>query len=335
MRKSGHTIFALIAWGVPLPAFCLVSGEIVVPRTPKIAPVMLAESTPEKISLGKRLFFDPLLSGSNTLSCASCHQPLHGYADTRRLSLGDDSKTVSRNTPSLLNIADSATLFWDGRVSHLEEQALLPVQNPAEMNQPLPALVAELKAAGYAKDFAQAFPSDQQDSITAANIGAALAAYERSLVLRTRYDRWMEGEQTALSYDALRGLLLFTGAKAGCSRCHSEPRFTRATPNRSDSFVRLGVLPVKGDPPDRGRAAVPGQTPPMEELFARTGAFRIPALRGVAQTAPYMHNGSLPTLEAVIDFYNRGGDEGLMQPLGLTAEEKRYLLAFLRDGLSP
>ena len=203
------------------------------------------------------------------------------------------------------------------------------------MNQPLPALVTELKAAGYDKDFAQAFGGSGSTGVTPANIGKALAAYERTLLLRdTRFDQWMKGDKEALSYEALRGLLLFTGDKAGCVRCHSGPNFTRAAPSRSDAFVRIGVRPLPGDPMDTGRAAVLGKSLRMEELFARTNAFRIPALRGVAQTAPYMHNGSLPTLEAVVEFYNRGGDEGLMQPLGLTDEEKHYLVAFLRDGLS-
>ncbi len=298
----------------------------------------VTSTTPEIIALGKRLFFDPILSGSNKQSCASCHQPDHGYADTRRLSVGDDGKTVSRNTPSLTNIAYSSLLFWDGRTNRLEEQALLPIQNPAEMNQKLPDLLVELIASGYEKDFAQAFGGVGNTALTETTLARALAAYERTLTLTdTRYDRWMRGDKEALSYDALRGLLVFTSDKAGCVRCHSGPSFTRAAPSRSDAFVRLGLLPIPGDPKDLGRAAVagtPGQPLRMSELFARAGAFRIPALRGVSQTAPYMHNGSLPTLEAVVDFYDRGGDENLLRPLGLTPDEKRHLVVFLREGLS-
>lgn len=285
-----------------------------------------------KVTLGKRLFFDPILSGSNKQSCASCHQPEHGFADTRRLSLGDDGKTVARNTPSLLNVAYSPFLFWDGRTGSLEAQALLPVVNPAEMNQSPDVLMQELESAGYNAAFAEAFGDPK---ITTVRIGDALACYERSLTLAdTRLDRWLKGDKTALSYEAIRGLLVFTGDKARCADCHGGANLTRARANNSASFVRIGVRPLPGDPADGGLAQVPGQKIPMEQLYARTGAFRIPALRGIAQTAPYMHNGSLPTLEAVVDFYDRGGDDGLLTPIGLTPEEKRYLLAFLNEGLS-
>jgi cytochrome c peroxidase len=163
----------------------------------------------------------------------------------------------------------------------------------------------------------------------------SIAAFERSLLLDdTRLDRWLNGDKEAMSYEAIRGLLVFTSEKARCFSCHSGPNLTRATANNSESFIRLGVKPVEGDKLDFGKASAPGEPPRMEQLFARTGAFRIPSLRGVRDTAPYMHNGGLPTLESVIDFYDRGGDEGLLPQLALTADEKRFLLSFLREGLS-
>lgn len=288
--------------------------------------------TPEKTALGKRLFFDPLLSGSNRTSCASCHHPESGYADTRRLSLGDDGKTVARNTPSLLNVGYTAVLFWDGRVGSLEEQALQPIANPAEMNQNVETLPEELRQAGYENDFRKVFPNE---GLTKTNLARALAAYQRTLTLTdTRLDRWLRGEKDAMSYEAIRGFIVFIGEKAHCISCHSGPNLTRITPNSSANFVRLGVKPVSGDPEDFGRASAPGEKPRMESLFARTRAFRIPPLRGIRDTAPYMHNGSLRSLEDVIAFYDRGGDENLLPPLALTEEDRRYLLIFLRDGLS-
>lgn len=287
---------------------------------------------PEKIALGKRLFFEPLLSGSNRNSCASCHQSEHGYADPRRLSTGDDGKTVTRNTPSLLNVAYNATLFWDGRTSSLEDQALMPIVNPSEMNQDVEALLGELRQAGYEPEFRRVFP---EDGLTKRNLARALAAFERTLTLtNTRLDRWLRGEKEAMRYEAIRGLLVFVGEKANCVACHGGANLTRAVAGNSASFVRLGVKTVSGDPPDFGRAAAPGEHPRAEQLFARTGAFRIPPLRGIRDTAPYMHNGSLKTLEEVIAFYDRGGDEGLLPALDLTEDEKSYLLVFLREGLS-
>lgn len=286
-------------------------------------------STPAKIALGKRLFFDPVLSGSNRMSCASCHKPERGFADDRRLSPGDGGTALPRHTPGLLNVAYNLTQFWDGRAGSLEEQALKPVESPAEMNQPLTKVVGELSRANYAADFQKAFGTE----ITLDGVAKALASYQRSLVENdTPYDRWLKGDERAMSYAATRGLLIFT-TKGRCIACHSGPNLTNAAHSFGNPFVNIGVKPVEGDPTDDGRMAVlTDERQKKQKSFV--GAFKIPGLRGVGKTAPYMHNGSLKTLEDVVEFYSRGGDAGKLRAARLTPEEKKFLVAFLREGIT-
>ncbi|RYG73003.1 cytochrome-c peroxidase [bacterium] len=285
-------------------------------------------TTPAKIALGKRLFFDPILSGSNRMSCASCHRPDHGFADVRRLSPGDGGKDVARHTPGLLNVAYNLTQFWDGRAKSLEEQALAPVENPAEMDQRVETLLPELERAGYGAEFGEAFGT----GVSAESLARALAAYERTLLENdTPFDRWMRGDERAMSYAAVRGLLIFN-TKGRCIACHSGPNVTNAAHAFGNAFMNIGVKPVAGDPTDPGRIAVLADEGLRRKIFE--GAFKVPSLRGVGRTAPYMHNGSLATLEDVVEFYMRGGDAGKLRPARLTPEEKVYLVAFLREGLT-
>lgn len=251
-------------------------------------------ATPEKIALGKQLFFDPRLSGDNSKSCASCHLPEKAFSDALPRAKGLVGKELSRNTPTLLNVGFYSAYFWDGRAGSLEEQALFPIQSPDEMNQDLPALEKELNAIpGYVAQFEAVFGSP----VTAANIAKALAAFQRTLVSgASPFDRYLAGDKSALSEEAQSGWELFRGA-AGCIRCHNGPNF-------SDSkFYRLGTTFR-----DRGRGAITGE---KRDFFA----FRAPGLRDVARTAPYMHDGSMETLAQVVEFYYRGAP--IQSPDGL------------------
>jgi len=287
--------------------------------------------TPAKIALGKRLFFDPILSGSNTMSCGTCHDPKSGWADRRRLSRGDGQSTdLGRHTPSLINVAYNHTQFWDGRAGSLEEQALKPIESPIEMNQSVDEALVELKKAGYEADFAEAFGKPE---ITKESLARAIASFERTIVQNdTPFDRWIKGDEDAMSYAAVRGLLIFT-TKGRCIACHSGPNFTNAAHNFGNAFINIGVKPVPGDPEDIGRMAViTDERQRKNKNFI--GAFKTPSLRGVGDTAPYMHNGSLATLEEVVEFYSRGGDAGKLRPARLSPQEKKYLATFLREGLT-
>lgn len=287
-------------------------------------------TTPAKVTLGRKLFFDARLSGSNTMSCATCHRPDHGFADLRRLSKGDGQNTLARHTPGLLNVAYSLTQFWDGRAGTLEEQALHPIESAAEMAQSVEALVPELERAGYGPLFQQAFGSTRIDH---EGLAKALAAYQRTLVeTDTPFDRWLAGDENAMSYAALRGMTIFI-TKGRCVACHSGPNFTNASHRFGNPFINLGVPPVPGDPADLGRMAVlEDERQRKQKSFV--GAFKVPGLRGVGKTAPYMHNGSLPNLESVVAFYSRGGDGGKLRPARLSAREQTWLVAFLREGLT-
>lgn len=241
-------------------------------------------ATPARIALGKQLFFDPRLSGDGTMSCATCHLPEKALADGRRRGVGHRNKPLARNTPGLWNVGFHAGLHWDGRAASLEEQALLPIENPDEMNQDLAELEKKLNAApGYVKQFRDVFDAP----VTRAGIARALAAFERTLVTGpSPFDRHLAGEADALSDEARRGLELFRG-EAGCVRCHHGPLLS------DGKFYRIGA-----GLQDEGRGAVTGK---KEDRFA----FRTPSLRNVAETAPYMHDGSRATLTDVVTFYLR------------------------------
>ena len=271
--------------------FAAVAQQKLPPSKP-LAPLPLEVPTPknnpaskEKIALGKSLFFDPRLSGDNSMSCATCHVPEKGWADGQALSKGDRGKLLALHTPTVLNVGFFGQLFWDGRAKSLEEQALGPIQSADEMNQNLPALVAELNAIpGYTTQFQQVFGTP----VTEAGISQALAAFQRSLVAHNSpFDRYLKGDKSALSDAARHGLELFQG-EAGCVRCHHGPLLS------DEKFYRLGV-----SFDEAGLAAV---TKNKDD----TAKFRTPSLRNVAQTGPYMHNGSLKTLENVVEFYYRG-----------------------------
>lgn len=275
-------------------------------------------TTAAKVELGKLLFFDPRLSGDNKMSCATCHLPDKAFGDGLAVGEGADGKHLARNTQTVFNVGFYSTLFWDGRADSLEQQALVPIQSPDEMNQDLDQLVRELaEIPQYEARFKQAFGGP----VTERNIARALAAFQRTLVTRNSpFDRYLAGDKDALSRLAKEGLELFQG-DAGCVRCHNGPLLS------DGNYYRLGV-----DSRDKGRGGV---TKKRDDLYK----FRTPSLRNVAQTGPYMHNGSLGTLFDVVQFYYRDaptrGPEGLgldIEPLlGQSFSEVDALVEFLKS----
>jgi cytochrome c peroxidase len=275
--------------------------------------------TREKAQLGRRLFFDRKLSADNSLACADCHRPERAFSDERRVAVGVLGRRGHRNVPAILNRTYGRAFFWDGRVTTLEEQVLLPIRHPKEMGADLPTLIQRLRAdATYQTQFEEIFgrPPD------AGSLSHALATYVRTLFSgASGYDRYEAGETRALSPLAQRGLRLFRG-RARCTRCHSGSNFT------DEDFHNTGVSWGR-QPHDPGRFVVTG-------LSEDTGSFKTPTLREVEHTAPYMHDGSLATLEDVIEFYDRGGNANPyrdrdLRRLSLTADEKGALLAFLKS----
>jgi cytochrome c peroxidase len=273
--------------------------------------------TEARARLGRRLFFDPQLSRSREISCGTCHRPERAFADADRVSAGVDGRRGTRNAPALVNLAWGEALFWDGRARTLEQAAGEPIENPDEMDLPLAEAVRRLRDdQTYQTDFSDAYGGPPSE----ANLPRALANFVRTLVSSgSAYDRFMRGDGTALSGAAQRGLTLFNG-KGGCFRCHPTPVLT------NNGFFNNGTSLEGGDP---GRKAMTGRAGDL-------GKFKVPGLRNVAVTAPYMHDGSLPTLEAVVDHYARGGDrrpnvDPLIQPLELGADEKAALVVFMRS----
>jgi cytochrome c peroxidase len=272
--------------------------------------------TPEKASLGKKLYFDTRLSVTSAQSCASCHSPGYGWGDGLALGVGHGMAQLGRRSPSVINAAWGAIFMWDGRLSDLEEQALGPIQSPGEMNMPIQQLMERLASiAEYNPLFAAAFPNE---GMTAKTLAKAIATYERTVVSeRAPFDDWIDGNEKAIPEDAKRGFAVFNG-KALCSSCHEGWNFT------NDGFQDIG-LPSK----DVGRGEfVPG-------VVKMQHAFKTPGLREIARRGPYMHDGSAAKLEQVIEHYDRGGVErpsrsDLMKPLGLSAQEKSELVAFLK-----
>ena len=272
--------------------------------------------TPERIALGKALFFDPRLSDNNQMSCATCHNPSLAWTDGLPVAIGRNSKQMSRATPTILNTAYFRKFFWDGRARSLEEQAVGPIKSAIEMNQDIKLLVSELQAIdGYKKMFEKAYPGEGISEVT---IGKALATFERTIVssYKAPFDRWMAGEKNAMSKSAINGFKLFDG-KARCGVCHSGPNFS------DGSFHNIGL----NNGEDLGRYE-------FVKINALKGAFKTPTLRNVARTAPYMHNGELKSMEEVIDHYVDGfKDKPNLSPemknIKLSSTEKADLIEFL------
>jgi cytochrome c peroxidase len=271
-----------------------------------------------KDKLGRMLFFDPILSGSRTVSCASCHNPGLSWSDGRKLAAGVGQMEL--HSPTLIDVAWVPVLGWDGKYKSLESVAFGPLLAPLNMNNTEPEIINRLASIpGYVQAFDEAFPgAETEKKINRPRIEQAIATFERTLVAaRAPFDRWIAGDETAISEPAKRGFVLFNG-KAACADCHQGPSFT------DFSFHDIGI--ARED--DIGRARL---FPTSQKL---QHAFKVPTLRDIARRTPYMHDGSLPTLEAVVEAYNTGGIDrpsrsSLIHPLGLTADEKQDLITFL------
>jgi len=276
----------------------------------------------DKAALGKLLFFDSILSKNKTISCATCHRPEYAFADTSSVSKGIYGRKGTRNTPSAMNLSLIHPFFWDGRAKSLEEQALAPIENIAEMNLPIDEALSRLKSSNtYSWYFQKIFNSEP----TRSNLAEVIADYERTLETSdSPFDNWKFSEDSnAVSDKAKRGFVLFNG-KGKCIVCHFGADFT------TNQFRNIGLFDGR-KLDDSGRIVISGN---KEDI----GKFKTPGLRNVAITAPYMHNGMFKTLKEVINFYNDPSkviphsinrDTTLSKPLGLTKQEKLDLEAFL------
>lgn len=307
---------------------------------PEPLPPLPAED-PELVELGRALFFDRRLSGDGTVSCAVCHIPDESYADGQKISGAYPTNKHWRHTLSLLNVGYLDVFFWDGRSRSLENQALRPIHSSFEMNLNPRFLVAKLREI---PEYQKLFTAACGGGVSQDRILEALASFQRTLVVKdTPFDRYLAGDAEALTAEAKEGMAIFFGSRGRCVQCHSgallsdqkfhnvgvedlpelhrDPRH-RAT--RNFFLEEMGLPPLAQDP---GYFAISRRPRDM-------GAFRTPPLRQVGQSAPYMHNGSLNTLAEVIAFFDRGGGDEAnkskhLQPLGLTAAEKKALESFL------
>ena len=306
----------------------------VVPESP-LKPFM--DSMRHEIELGRRLFFDPRLSGSGQIACASCHIPDLSWTDGRRKSVGHDLAENRRNSPSLLNVWAYDRLFWDGRSPNLEDQAFGPINSETEMHSDMPDVMRKLRGmAGYRALFDSAFGGE---GITPETMSRALASFQRTLVSRKAdFDRFLQGNQKALSDEALRGLHLFR-TKARCMNCHHGALLT------DNQFHNIGLTYYKRTNEDLGRYLA---THRPEDV----GRFKTPSLRDVMRTRPWMHNGLFDNMEGILNMYSAGmpqpkpkpeetGDslypktDPILRRLDLTAREKQDLMAFLEAITSP
>ena len=277
--------------------------------------------THDAVALGKRLFFDCALSADGSVRCSSCHQPERGFSDSLARSRGVYGRRGQRNAPTLVNRAYGRSFFWDGRTATLEQQVLLPIQDTLEMGEPLAALITRLRGdPSYVADFRRAFGGEAD----AQRVARALASFVRMLRSgNSPFDRWRNGDSSALSISARRGFALFTG-RANCVACHVGANFT------DEQFHNTGVAArtyLRDGTEDPGRARVTA-------LPADRGAFKTPTLRDVALTTPYMHDGSFETLEQVVAFYDGGGHanpqlDPEIKPLALKPRERSELIDFL------
>ncbi len=276
--------------------------------------------SPEK--LGEKLFFDPILSEDSTISCASCHRPEFAFADTLPFSRGVNGQFGRRNTPGITNMVARPYFFFDGRAATLEHQVMQPIMDNKEMRMSMAVMTGRLQRhPEYKAAFWKVF-QHEPDSVY---VSKALAAFTRTLETSdTPFDRWMQGDAKAMSEAAVRGRKIFM-EKGKCFDCHFSPDFT------GDEFRNVGLYTGEGQFADAGRHEVTHQPQDL-------GKFKVPGLRNVAVTSPFMHNGMFRTLDEVIEFYDQpdkfvkgaiNRDTLLNKPLNLSLEEKRDLKAFL------
>lgn len=251
--------------------------------------------SPQQIDLGRYLFFDPILSGDQSLSCASCHNPDYGFSDSLPRSIGFNRQQLPRAAPTLWNVAFLKSFFWDARASTLEEQMQGPLFAASEMNTSPEKLLAALNASpGYSQLFKEAFPGKEDDKILIDEVYTAIAAFESSLIsLNSRYDMYAHGYHEALKPNEIEGMNVFRSFVARCAECHTPPLFTNQ---------QIAVL---GTPEQDDLPFDPGAEKTFNDASMR-GGFKVPTLRNIARTAPYMHSGKFASLHEVVKFYNSG-----------------------------
>ena len=283
--------------------------------------------TPQRVELGKKLFFDPRLSGDGNMSCATCHSPLLGWSDGLPTAKGVKSMVLDRASPTVINTGFNSLQMWDGRKASLEAQAMGPMEATVEMNMDTQKLFTWLNAnAGYRALFNQAYPGKPID---ADSLSKAIASFERTVVSNSSpFDQWVAGKADALTPDQVKGFAVFIDPKKGsCSSCHSGPNFT------DNSFHNLGLASFGKENPDMGRYA-------QKPVASMKGAFKTPTVREAANTAPYFHDGSAKTLEDLVELYVKGGvvTSNLsrnMKPLTLSKDEVGQLVSFMNALSSP
>ena len=333
LMAAGFSVFqglrnqkAAVVPSKPIGAVVEIKAPLGLP--PVVAPVD-NPPTAETIALGKRLYYDPALSVDNTVSCASCHDPAHGFADPRQFSVGVNQKLGGRNSPPVANAAYFQVQFWDGRAPTLEAQAEGPVQNPVEMAHTLKGVAERLgRDPSYVDQFRRAFG---EGPITYEKVEKAIATFERTVLLgNSAFDRWYYGgDKKALTASQRRGFEVFRRAdKGNCAVCHTiGERDALFTDNK---FHNIGVGVRDGVPKDLGRYEVTKNDPDR-------GSFKTPSLRNIALTAPYMHDGTLADLKQVIDYYIGGAnsnphlDKNIKVLDYLSGQERADLLAFLQS----
>ena len=283
--------------------------------------------TPQRVELGKKLFFDPRLSGDGNMSCASCHNPLLGWSDSLPTGKGVKSMVLDRASPTIINTAYNSIQMWDGRKKSLEDQAMGPMEATVEMNMDTQKLFKWLNGnEGYRAQFELAFPGKPIDADT---LSKAIASFERTVISNSApFDQWVAGNKDAMTPDQVQGFALFIDpGKANCASCHAGPNFT------DNSFHNIGLASFGKDTPDMGRFA-------QRPVASLKGAFKTPTVREAANTAPYFHDGSAKTLDELMAFYAKGGVvktnlSKSMKELPLTKEESAQLVVFIHALSSP
>ncbi len=277
------------------------------------------ELTKDRVLLGKKLFFDPILSGNGKISCASCHIPSKAFSDTGRVSAGVEHRLGTRNTSPLFNLAYEKAFFWDAGAISLEVQALAPIENHLEMDMAVPALIEKLKKDSV---YVALFKKAYDRPVGSYGLVRAISAFERTLISgNSRFDQYQfRNSSSALSASEKSGMAIFFSQKSGCANCHGGFNFTDFQLHNIGLYTKYE---------DIGRARVTSKE-------SDVGSFKTPSLRNIEMTGPYMHDGSMRTLEEVVDFYSTGGKshpakDVLMKPISLTTTEKTDLINFLKS----
>lgn len=295
---------------------------------PDVAPAPANNQiTQDRIDLGKRLFFDPRLSGDKNMSCATCHSPMFGWSDGLPTARGNKSMILDRASPVVVNSGFNSIQMWDGRDATLEEQAIGPMRAHVEMNINIPDLLSFLSSnKEYAGYFEKAYP---KEGVTEDTLAKAIATFERTIVSNNSpFDKWVKGDKTALTKQQINGFKVFYDTKKGnCVVCHQAPNFT------DNGFHNLGLAAFGKENPDLGRYS-------ERPLNLMKGAFKTPTMRDASLSAPYFHDGSATTLREVVEHYQSGGVvKTNLSPnfvaANLTEQEVDDLVAFMESLTTP